>query len=145
MRCIVIVEELVVFCQNADGSHAWPGGRRLPGESYVETAAREVHEETGWLIDRDSMRQLGWLHLAHLSQREIDDGLPYPDFLQIVFCAKASERAVGRDEQWTDIDGYESSCRLVSLAEAMSATSTDLLANAFLGLLAEKLSSGEIT
>jgi ADP-ribose pyrophosphatase YjhB (NUDIX family) len=47
VRCIVRVDNLLIYCQNSDGRHPWPGGRRQPGESYVETAAREVHEETG--------------------------------------------------------------------------------------------------
>ena len=50
---------------NLDGlTHAWPGGRRQPGESFAETAAREVEEETGWLVRPGSFRLLGWLHLA---------------------------------------------------------------------------------
>ena len=146
VRCIVLVDGLVVYCENPDGSHPWPGGRRLPGESYVETAAREVQEETGWLIQLDSARELGWLHLTHLGPRQSDERqqLPYPDFLQVVFCAKALERIGGRDAAWTDIDGYETSSCLVTLEEAMRATSNDLLARAFLELLSEKLATGEI-
>jgi ADP-ribose pyrophosphatase YjhB (NUDIX family) len=137
IRCIVMVEDMVVLCENKDGSHAWPGGRRLPGESYADTAAREVHEETGWLLDCDSLKQLGWLHLMHLSPQQGDDRYPYPDFLQVVFCARVSGRSVGHEDEWMDVDGYESSSRLVTVAHAMSATSADLLGNAFLKLLGE--------
>jgi hypothetical protein len=142
VRCLVLVDGLIVFCQNPDGSHPWPGGRRLPSESYLETAAREVQEETGWLIQPDSAEALGWLHLTHLGPRVGDSTSPYPDFLQVVFCAKASERVGGRDVEWTDTDGYESTSRLLTLEEAMRATSNDLLARAFLELLTEKLASG---
>lgn len=69
VRCVVRFGELVVFCENADGGHPLPGGRREPGESYADTAAREVHEETGWLLDRNTLRPLGWLHLEHLAPR----------------------------------------------------------------------------
>jgi hypothetical protein len=97
-----------------------------------------------WQIEPDSAVQLGWLHLTHLSAREGDNDYSYPDFLQVVFCAKAGERTVGRYDPWTDVDGYESASRLITLDEAMGATSIDLLAHAFLRLLGDKLASGEI-
>ena len=52
VRCIVLVEDDIVVCSNRDGIlHPWPGGRREGNETLVETACREVHEETGWLVD----------------------------------------------------------------------------------------------
>jgi ADP-ribose pyrophosphatase YjhB (NUDIX family) len=135
VRCVVQVGELIVFCENADGAHPLPGGRRDPGESYVDTAAREVHEETGWLLDRDTVRPLGWLHLEHLAPRRPDYPYPYPDLLQIVFHGTATERDGGPDASWTDTDGYEQRSSLVSVAEAHTRTSTDLLAPVFLDLI----------
>jgi ADP-ribose pyrophosphatase YjhB (NUDIX family) len=135
VRCIVRVGGLVVFCRNADGRHPWPGGRRRAAESYADTAAREVHEETGWLIERSSLRQLGWLHLTHLGGRPSSHQGPYPDFLQVVFTATASDRDGGVDAPWTDTDGYELSSELLTLDEALVRTSTDLLAPVFLELL----------
>jgi len=41
-------EVLVVREQN--GAHLWPGGRREPNETLIETAQREVLEETGWTV-----------------------------------------------------------------------------------------------
>jgi hypothetical protein len=58
----------------------------------VDTIVREVHEETGWWIDRDSVRRMGRLHLTHLLPQPSDPTTPYPDFLQIVCQAKASGR-----------------------------------------------------
>jgi 8-oxo-dGTP pyrophosphatase MutT (NUDIX family) len=137
IRCIVRVRggELIVYCENADGSHPMPGGRRIEGESFADTAAREVHEETGWRIDRATLRRLGWIRLAHLGpEPEVKKG-PYPDFLQIVFTAEAVARDVARDAEWTDTDGYESS-RLLPLEEARRrSSSNDLLASVFLDLL----------
>lgn len=69
--------------------HPWPGGRREPGESYVDAAVREVHEGTGWVVEPASARYVGWLHLEHLAPRREGYVYPYPDFLQLVLCARA--------------------------------------------------------
>ena len=47
VRCVTQAGDLIVLCENANGTHPWPGGRRHPSKSYADTAAREVHEETG--------------------------------------------------------------------------------------------------
>ncbi|MGW6449955.1 NUDIX hydrolase [Lentzea sp. NPDC055074] len=133
VRCVVRVGELVVFCENADGGHVLPGGRREPGETHADTARREVHEETGWLLDRESLRPLGWLHFEHLAPRRPGYLYPYPDFLQVVFQGVATERAGGSD--WVDTDGYELSSRLVTVAEARRTSLNGPLATAFLALL----------
>ena len=122
-RCVVLVGEAAVICRNADGIlHALPGGRREPGETLAGTAAREVGEETGWLIDPATLEELGWLHYQHLAPRP--EGNPYsrypwPDFLQVVFGARASERLGGVDGEWTDTEGYERSSFTAPVAEAI--------------------------
>lgn len=136
VRCLVRVGDLVVCCQNKGGSHPWPGGRRETGESFVDTAVREVHEETGWLLDPHSVRPLGWLHLEHLAPRRPgDDHLPYPDLLQVVLCGTATERDGGADVDWTDTDGYETRSSLLSVAQARRDADTHRLAHVFLDLL----------
>lgn len=134
VRCVVRVGDRIVLCENVDGVHLWPGGRRSPGESYVDTAVREVHEETGWLLDRDNLNELGWLHLEHLAPRRPNDPHPYPDFLQVVFYGTAAERDGQPDVAWSDTDGYELRSRLVTIDEARE-ISTDRLALALLGVL----------
>jgi hypothetical protein len=135
VRCVVRVGDLLVLCENSDGRHPWPGGRRLPGESFIDTAVREVHEETGWLVDRESFRRLGWLHLMHLAPRQPGDSSVYPDFLQVIYCATASQRDGALDQDWVDTDGYELRSRLVTVGEALEETSVDLLAPVYLQLL----------
>lgn len=132
VRCLVRVGEQFVLCENAHGCHLVPGGRRQTGESYVDTAVREVHEETGWLVRPESLRQVGWLHLENLGTRPRDESAAYPDFLQVVLCGRAVERDGGADTQWTDTDGWEQSSRLVSTDEAREQSSNDLLDVVFL-------------
>ena len=140
IRCIVHVGDRLVFCENRSGRHPWPGGRRMAGESFADTAAREVHEETGWLLDRDSLRQLGWLRLRHLGPEPEGNQGPYPDFLQLVFTGTATQRDGGldADAEWIDTDGYELESSLVTLDEAIERTSLDMHAPVFLELLRER-------
>ena len=140
IRCIVRVADKYVFCENKTSRHPWPGGRRNLGESFADTATREVHEETGWLLKPETMRQLGWLHLRHLGPEPEGNEGPYPDFLQLVFVAKADRRDgnLPEDAEWTDPDGYELESRLVPLDEAITQTSTDMHAQVFLELLRQE-------
>lgn len=127
--------ERVVFCENADGRHPWPGGRRIEGESFADTVLREVHEETGWRVDAGSLRPLGWLHLLHLGPEPAANQGPYPEFVQLIFTATASSRDVPLDADWDDADGYELRSSLQTLADARRLTSTDMLADVFVDAL----------
>ena len=139
IRCIVRVGDEYLFCENKSSRHPWPGGRRIAGETFVETAAREVHEETGWLLVQDSLRQLGWLRLRHLGPEPEGNEGQYPDFLQLVFVGEARERDGGLSPEaaWDDVDGYELGSSLVTLEEAIERTSADMHAPVFLELLRE--------
>jgi 8-oxo-dGTP pyrophosphatase MutT (NUDIX family) len=136
VRCLVRVEDRIVLCETRDGDrHIVPGGRRIDGESFEQTAAREVHEETGWLLRPESVRTLGWLHLQNLNDAPLSSSLPYPDFLQLVMCGSATERDGGRDANWTDIEGHETSSWLVSADEARASTSNELLELVYLEIM----------
>jgi ADP-ribose pyrophosphatase YjhB (NUDIX family) len=136
VRCLVRVGTKVIVCRNSDGfSHPWPGGKREPGESFEQTAIREVHEETGWQLDPGSLRQLGWLHFLHLRPVPDDYCFPHPDFCQVVFTATAGRRAVAPDADWTDTDGYELESRLMSVPAAIAATAGEPGSELFLSLL----------
>jgi 8-oxo-dGTP pyrophosphatase MutT (NUDIX family) len=131
IRVIVLVGNDVVVCTNADGaSHAWPGGRREPRESHAETACREVREETGWILDAETIEPLGFLHV--FNEGDALPPYPYPDVLQLVVTARAVERAA---QDWTDTEGFEISSRLVDLADACDAIEDESLCVPFVELL----------
>lgn len=133
VRCLVEVDGRVVVCRNVDGVvHTWPGGRREPGETDAQTAAREVREETGWLIDPTSLRSLGWLQFQHLRPRPSDHPYPHPDWLQVVYSVSARERVGGSDVSWTDSEGYELASWRCTQEEAISLVTGDPLCAVFL-------------
>jgi 8-oxo-dGTP pyrophosphatase MutT (NUDIX family) len=137
VRCIVEVADQLVVCQNADGVwHPWPGGRREPGETYAETARREVHEETGWLLEPESLQDIGWLHFEHLKAQPADHPYPHPDWLQIVYRAAATTRDGDHDTEWTDTEGYEQRSKLVGISEARDLVIGDALSIVFQDVLA---------
>jgi hypothetical protein len=132
-RCLVRVDDLVVVCTDRDGTtHALPGGRRQPGETLHATALREVREETGWLVAESSLRQLGWLHIEHLSAVSDDYPFPHPDFCQIVLGGLARERVVSREASWTDSDGYVVGSGLMSADLASRAVSDNGVSSVYL-------------
>ena len=121
VRCLVVVNDDIVVCTTAAGRvHTWPGGRRVAGEDHEATAAREVHEETGWLIDPDGVASIGFLHLYNLGEPLAP--YPHPDTLQLVVVASASTRAA---DDWSDVEGYEVSSRLVPLNQAQQLVSAE--------------------
>jgi len=90
----------------------------MPGESFEDTAVREVHEETGWILDEPSLEQLGWLHIELDAAVPPDHPYPHPDLFQAVYTGSASARA--GDETWSDVEGYEVSSELMSIEDAKS-------------------------
>lgn len=133
IRCIVQVGDRVVLVENSSGDrHVVPGGHRDPGETYAQTALREVHEETGWSVDPESLRQLGWLHFAQLGPLPPGSFEPHPDFVHLVLTGNGARRD-GHD--WSDVEGVEISSRLVSIDEARRECANELHDRLFLDLL----------
>jgi 8-oxo-dGTP pyrophosphatase MutT (NUDIX family) len=135
VRCLVRVGDEVVVCTDRNGTiHTVPGGRRQAGETLPATAIREVHEETGWLLDEASLSPLGWLHIEHLAAVPDDHPFPHPDFCQLVFSGQACERAVGHEADWIDSDGFVIGSRLMPANRALNAVS-DHLSDVYLAVL----------
>lgn len=103
VRCIVECDGRLVVTESPDDVNVWPGGRRETGETMRQTALREVHEETGFRVEADSLRLLGFLHFEHLAPVPLDYRYPHPDFVHLILNGRAPDRAV---EDWKDVDGY---------------------------------------
>jgi len=122
VRCLVQVYDQVIVCETPDGPHIWPGGRRMPGESYGATARREVHEETGRRIEERLLRPLGFLHYRIVDGRPDHYPYPHPDFLQIVYATRIDGGDIGdRDlaggTPWADVEGWEQGYHLHPLRD----------------------------
>lgn len=104
VRCIVFVHGQLLVCSTPHGVDLWPGGRREPGESYEESACREVQEETGWLVDASTLRELGFLHF-HVLDALAPEVMTHPDFVQVVFTAEGEAGPVDTTG-WSDSEGW---------------------------------------
>jgi 8-oxo-dGTP pyrophosphatase MutT (NUDIX family) len=117
-RCVVRVGSDVLVCETPRDAHIFPGGRIEPGETMPEAAAREVAEETGWVVEPTSLRMLGFIHLHHVVPLEVESPFPSPDFLHVVYTGAGTHRLGNEDEDWTDVEGWEQRSRPVPVDEA---------------------------
>ena len=103
VRALAFRGERVFVFESEGETHAFPGGRREPGESPADALVREIHEETGCEIVGTPI-PLGVLHLHNLSPQRHDPKYryPYPDTLQWVFVAEVSGDAVPSDDPFVD-------------------------------------------
>ena len=59
LRGIVLVDGKLAMQRDKDGVYKIPGGGMEPGESQIETLARELREEVGLVLVEDSLVELG--------------------------------------------------------------------------------------
>jgi ADP-ribose pyrophosphatase YjhB (NUDIX family) len=114
VRAIVLHDSSVMLVRAPDGTHILPGGRRESGEALIDTLMREVLEETGWTIEQ--LQLIGVKHFHHLTPMPHDYRYPYPDFLQMIYRAKAQHHL----PEAREIDGYELETKFISVEEALT-------------------------
>jgi 8-oxo-dGTP pyrophosphatase MutT (NUDIX family) len=112
VRCVVLCGNQVLVVRDPQEQHILPGGRRAPGETFEQTARREVREETGWLLGE--LQPLGVKHFYHLSPKSANYPYPYPDFLQLIY----QGYALTFDAQAKEPDGYELAASLQLITNA---------------------------
>lgn len=71
------------------GTWDCPGGRREPGESVVDCALREVHEESGLLIDAAQLRRVGY---ERIMVRDLDHWSAHRPYVQVFEARLATVR-----------------------------------------------------
>ena len=111
VRAVVLRDGLVLVQRDRDGLHVRPGGRREAGEPLEATLHREVREETGWTLC--SVSVLGFMRYHHLDPKPPAHPYPHPDFLQVVYAARAD--TFSADARLDD--GYEVESAFRSVAE----------------------------
>jgi ADP-ribose pyrophosphatase YjhB (NUDIX family) len=101
VRAIILRDDHVLVVRDPESVHILPGGRCEPGETLEQTLHRELLEETGWTLTQTTL--LGFKHFHHLAPAAPNYPYPYPDFIQVVFAARACEFRPEAKE----IGGYE--------------------------------------
>jgi 8-oxo-dGTP pyrophosphatase MutT (NUDIX family) len=112
VRCVVLREDKVLAMENPDGWALLPGGRREAEETLLETLHRELLEESGWTIGEPTL--LGFIHYQHLGEKPTNYTHPYPQFMQVVYTAKA---LVEYPERRID-DPFEQPARFIAVEQA---------------------------
>ena len=65
-----------VFCKHKErDTYEVPGGHREAGESILETAKRELQEETGATITIEEIDNIGRIEIAGTNKKSIDDAM----------------------------------------------------------------------
>lgn len=131
VRCLVTDGERVLITWDPRGPNCLPGGGAKPGETVVETARREVWEETGWWIDPDTVETLGWIHVESLAGTGASNRYPYPDDFHTVVSARPSHPDEGHEE-WRDTEGHVDRSEFVPLDSIPAAVLTDPVERTFL-------------
>lgn len=105
VRGVVSQGDRVLLMRSPDDLHIVPGGRREPGERYIDTLRREVHEETGWEVNVIDL--LGVMHFRHLTPMPEGYRYPYPDFLHLIYGCTALSKTGVEDREWDVPVGFK--------------------------------------
>lgn len=116
IRCVVLDGGRVLVCKTPHDQHIIPGGRRELGESWEETARREVYEETGFEVDALSLLGVVLLHQDGERPDDPSHTYPHPDCFWVVYRAQARSAPL---KAWADTEGWETGSELYDIADAL--------------------------
>ncbi|MDQ2798176.1 MAG: NUDIX hydrolase [Armatimonadota bacterium] len=121
VRAVVLQNDAVMVITDPDQKvNLLPGGRREAGETLEETVRREVREETGWELGH--IARLGFKYFHHLAPKAFNYSYPYPDFLQVIYTAQATQWTpeARQWDEWVVESGLRSLAEVRALALAAS-------------------------
>ncbi len=99
----------MLVIEDPDGYHITPGGRREAGETLVETARRELLEESGWQVAVHGL--LGFMHFKRLTPAAAEAATLPAEFVQLIYGASAEQYC----EDAKEAEGYELSAAFVAV------------------------------
>jgi len=79
---IAEVNGLLLYVVQEDGRLQVPGGKKDPGETYLETIRREMIEEAG--AELRTFNVFGGWHLHLRSEKPLKPHLPHPEMYMVV-------------------------------------------------------------
>ncbi|MBR4554995.1 MAG: NUDIX domain-containing protein [Ruminococcus sp.] len=89
VRGIVWHNGKMLFVRSMYGEVKLPGGGQEDGETDLDTLVREVREETGYEVIRESARPFGYIEEIRLSTRE---PMIWHQFSRLYFCEVTGEQ-----------------------------------------------------
>ena len=85
VKAIIRNEEgLIAMQQAGDGVYKIPGGGVEEGESYIDALEREVLEETGLVVVRDSVTEIG--EILEMREDLFNKGTKYVAYTYLYYC-----------------------------------------------------------
>lgn len=115
-RCVVTDGERVLVCETPNGCHVVPGGRREVGETWEETARREVQEETGYTVAEMEQVAVLLIHMNNERHPDPEQMYPYPDAFWVIYRA---EPLTWPADGWADTQGWELSSAMHPVGEVL--------------------------
>ena len=90
IRGIVMLDGKLAMQRDKDGIYKIPGGGMEKGENYVETLARELREEVGLVLLKDSLVELG--EITEIRRDIFDADTKYISHSLFFACSVTDER-----------------------------------------------------
>jgi len=111
VRGVIFHQGKMLMIQSSFGEVKFPGGGQEAGEDDIATLLREVMEETGFQVDRESIRPFGEVIEKRLSMREPTIWHQHNRYYfcdvagsQAETCFTANEQRYGMHQVWVTLE-----------------------------------------
>ena len=92
--------------EHISGRYGVPAGRQNPGETDIQTALRELHEETGFTAQSEDLIELPTVYNEIIPTKEG----PKPFSMKVFLCKNLTGKSKDSEEnlvEWVSIDGVK--------------------------------------